>query len=151
MLLGSKSSSHVFGRPVITLRRPCCVPTFSRSRSASASSLTGIVYCVGGKGKTASVKLEDRAGNSFLCRASRARAKQLLEHMWGAPIRVIGRGRWLRGSDGNWRLLAFHIHDFAPLEQESLSDTVARLRAIGGKWKERPDPIGELMAERAAK
>jgi hypothetical protein len=113
-----------------------------------SGTLTGVVYRVGGRGNRITIKVEDRSGVAHLCHAKRTDAKRLLEYMWGPPVRLEGRGRWIREGDGQWRMLDFSIQDFAPLEHESLTETVARLRAIGGAWKDRPDPVGELAANR---
>ncbi len=115
-----------------------------------SGNLTGSVYRAGGKGKIVSMKLEDRStGTSYLCRAKRSVAKRLLEHMWGPAVRVSGRGQWLREANGQWRLIRFEIQDFSPLDHESLTETITRLRAIGGAWKDRPDPLAELDANKS--
>lgn len=109
-------------------------------------SVTGTVYWGGGKGRIVSVKLEHTSGATYLCKAKRTTAKRLLDHIWGPPLRVTGRGRWLRTADGEWRLLQFNIDNFSILETESLTETIARLRAVGGTWKN-PSPLFAGLTE----
>ena len=63
-------------------------------------------------------------------------------------MRVEGNGKWTRDSDGRWNLLEFQISSFDAIEDEPLTTTVARLRAVEGKWKDRPDPLAELESIR---
>ena len=48
-------------------------------------------------------------------------------------------------EDGRWTLIRFRIHRFDVLGTESLSKTVAALRAVpGSEWKHWKDPLAEL-------
>ncbi len=109
--------------------------------------LTGVVILLGGKSDPVSVRLQVK-DKTVPCRAKREVAKQLRDYMWGEPVRVEGNARWVRESTGAWKLLQFDILDFKPVDDEPLTTTIARLRAIEGKWKERPDPLAELDALR---
>ena len=109
--------------------------------------LTGTVILVGGKSDPVSVKLQIK-DKTITCKAKRGVAKKLRDWMWESPVRVEGTGRWLRDEDGIWQLLAFDIADFCPVDDEALTTTIARLRAVEGRWKNRPDPLAELEAVR---
>jgi hypothetical protein len=107
--------------------------------------LNGMVILLGGKTDRVSVKILDANGETHTCKADRAVAKRLRDFLFSEhPIRVIGQGRWRRETDGRWHLEQFDITDFEQLSDEPLTDTVARLRAIEARWKERPDPLAEI-------
>ena len=62
-----------------------------------------------------------------------------------ARDRAIGEGRWRRVPDGKWELEQFAVSHFEVLDDASLPDVVARLRAIeGSDWKKLGDPLSEL-------
>lgn len=105
--------------------------------------LSGTVILLGGKNDPVSVKLQVK-DKTITCRARRHVARDLRDYIWGAPVRVEGNGKWTRDEDGVWKLLEFEISTFDPIDDEPLTTTVARLRAIEGKWKDRPDPLAEL-------
>lgn len=105
--------------------------------------LTGTVILLGGKSDPVSVKLQVK-DRTITCKAKRSVAKELRDYIWGSPVRVDGNGKWTRDSNGRWNLLQFDIASFDPVDDESLTTTVARLRAVEGKWKQRPDPLAEL-------
>lgn len=112
-------------------------------------SLTGQVVRVGGKDATIPVHLRD--GDAVLTglTANEETARRLAGHYLGDIVRVHGMGTWFREASGVWRLSAFRINDFEVLDDASLGDVVARLRAVrGSQWGEVPDPVSELLAER---
>ena len=41
-----------------------------------------------------------------------------------------------------------HEHDYTELRSESIADATRRLQSIDAGWKERDDPLGELVALR---
>ena len=45
-------------------------------------------------------------------------------------IRVHGKGKWYRNSEGKWELRWFDIRDFEELNDASLLDVIGRLRAV---------------------
>ncbi len=106
--------------------------------------LHGTIILIGGKSDPGSVKVQDINGDVHLCKARRDIAKELRDHLYEGPVRVTGRGKWLRDGSGQWRLLQFDIDGVVPLEDESLSATIARLQAIDAPWKDRSDPLAEL-------
>jgi hypothetical protein len=107
--------------------------------------LSGTVILLGGKSDPVSVKIQTK-GKTVTCKAKRDVARDLRDYIWGQPIRVEGNARWIRDEDGAWKLLQFDISTFDPLDEEPLTTTVARLRAIEGRWKDRADPLAELDA-----
>lgn len=109
--------------------------------------LTGTVILLGGKTEVVSVKLQVKE-KTITCKAKRAVARDLRDYIWGSPVRVEGNGKWTRDSDGRWNLLEFQISSFDAIDDEPLTTTVARLRAVEGKWKDRPDPLAELESIR---
>jgi hypothetical protein len=111
------------------------------------SHLTGTVILIGGKSEPVSIKLLVK-DKSITCKTTRAIAKELRDYLWGDPVRLEGSAKWIRDAEGTWKLLRFEVSNFTPIDDEPLTTTVARLRAISGKWKDRPDPIGELEALR---
>ena len=110
-------------------------------------TLDGIPIVVGGENDPVPVHLEslDRVHN---CLAARALAKQIGIHLFTTPLRVSGLGRWFRDRDGAWTMKSFRIQDFEELPTDSLADATRRLRSIDAGWKQRPDPLGDLVALR---
>lgn len=75
---------------------------------------------------------------------TREMARQMAHHLFGAPLRVFGEGRWRRTPDGMWELEQFTVSHFEVLDDASLPEVVARLRAIeGNQWKTLDDPLKE--------
>jgi hypothetical protein len=93
--------------------------------------IDGEVQRVGGLSNPVPVLLTTEGHTLSGCWARREIAKSLGARLF-EPIRVFGEGRWTRSPMGNWTLAAFRIDSFQELEQISLSDTVARLRATPG-------------------
>lgn len=110
--------------------------------------LDGQVILIGGKSDPGSVKIQTAKGDVLLCKARRDVAKQLRAYLYEGPVRVTGRGKWIRDASGRWDLDHFDIDTVSPLDDESLSATIARLRAIDAPWKDRPDPLTEIAAIR---
>jgi hypothetical protein len=92
-------------------------------------ALEGMLIMIGGRDETVPVHLLDD-GRFHKCNATREIAKELAPHLFRSPIRVYGRGRWFRNSQGKWELSWFDIDRFEPLDDSSLPDVVSRLRAI---------------------
>lgn len=61
-------------------------------------------------------------------------------------MRLSGEGRWERSPQGEWALTSFRIDSFSELDDEPLSETVNKLRAIPVDWGD--DPVGDFLAMR---
>ncbi|HEV2388346.1 MAG TPA: hypothetical protein VGS20_13950 [Candidatus Acidoferrales bacterium] len=61
-------------------------------------------------------------------------------------IRAFGKGKWFRNTEGKWELRKFIIRGFEEVDDVSLPDIVARLRAIpDNDLAKLDDPIGEML------
>lgn len=108
--------------------------------------IDGIPIRVGGKGDPVPVHLDFFGQKTYMCSARREIARRIAKCMFETPIRAEGIGAWTRGADGEWELQSFAIHSFHELEDISLKDTVARLRAIDLRLE--PDEnVLETMSE----
>jgi hypothetical protein len=106
--------------------------------------LDGMLFSIVGRDETVSVRLQNGETTYTGCETTRAIARELGKHMF-EPIRIYGTGRWTRDADGQWTLKSFRIHRFEALGKDSLSETVAALRAVPGNgWKNLDDPLAEL-------
>jgi hypothetical protein len=111
-------------------------------------SVDGILVKIGGIDATVPVHLVDE-GAYHICNASRELAKDLAPHLFSTPIRVHGRGRWIRNTDSKWEMQWFDIHRFEKLETVNLNEAVSRLRAIpDNDLMSLKDPLGEMRKVR---
>jgi hypothetical protein len=95
---------------------------------AQAGTLDGEVIQIGGRDETINIHL--KSGDQIRqCIASKAIARKLAAHIFGAPVRVRGTGIWARSESGAWILKRFEIKDFDPLDETSLSKLFEGLRA----------------------
>ena len=107
--------------------------------------LDGVVIRVGGKDDTVPVMLEGERGVYYRCNASRDSARKLAAYLYGQSVRVVGRGKWRRTQDGEWELEAFDIKGFEPLDETTLKEVIASMRAMEGSgWNEMDDPQAEF-------
>ncbi len=111
--------------------------------------LTGTVIMIGGKNDPVPVHLQD-GDRVHICSVKRDIGRRLAAHMFEAPIRVSGIGRWLRDSAGDWQMREFRVTDFRPLSQTPLSEIVGKLRGVKASWQGMADPIGELQKIRSS-
>jgi hypothetical protein len=108
-------------------------------------SLDGILVKIGGIDATVPVHLLDEGGAYHVCNTNREIAKELAPHLFGNPIRVNGRGRWIRNADGKWEMQWFDILRFGPLDTLTLNEAVTRLRAIpDNELMMHNDPLEEM-------
>ena len=106
--------------------------------------LDGVLIRVGGKDDTVPVHLLD-GEIVHHCNANRDMARRLAPHLYGAPLRVHGDGRWERDADGGWEMKRFNVSDFEELDDAPLGEVVGRLRDVEGSgWKDIDDPSSEL-------
>jgi hypothetical protein len=92
-------------------------------------TLDGEVIQIGGRDETINIHL--KAGGQYLppCVTSKAIARRLAHHLFGAPVRVRGTGTWARMESGTWVLKKFEIVDFETLDETPLSKLFGGLRA----------------------
>ena len=110
-------------------------------------TLDGVPIVVGGRDELVPVHLQSH-DHVHICLAKRDLAKNIGRHLFTTPLRVSGVARWFRDREGAWTMKSFRIHDYAELPSESLADATRRLRSIDAGWKQRPDPLGDLVALR---
>jgi hypothetical protein len=106
-------------------------------------SIDGIVTWVGGSDETtAHVTLETEGRQISHINTTRPIAKALGGKLFEA-VRLHGRGRWSRDSDGNWSLRDFRAESFEPLVDAPLSDVLSQMReGIPTQWM--GDAYGDL-------
>jgi len=129
-------------------------PGRDRPRSLAYASfrqqgcLEGVLVRIGGRDRSVHALLQD-GEQTWRCETTREMARDLRGHLFEGPIRVYGQGRWRRSPQGNWTLERFTISSFEALDDAAWPETVARLRAIGGKgWHAAHDPLAELVGLR---
>jgi hypothetical protein len=106
--------------------------------------LDGLLINLGGKDETVPVHLLSE-GADFRCNTSVDMARKLAPHLLQKPIRVYGRGRWYRKPNGKWHLDLFDISGFDEIDDSSIPEVVARLRAIpGNPLTSLKDPLEEM-------
>jgi hypothetical protein len=92
-------------------------------------TLDGEVIQIGGRDETINIHLKADAQYLTPCVTSKAIARRLARHLFGAPIRVRGTGTWARMESGTWLLKKFEITDFETLDETPLSKLFDGLRA----------------------
>jgi hypothetical protein len=108
-------------------------------------SLDGMLIKIGGTDETVPVHLLYE-GVQHNCNTTRELARRLAPYIFGRTIRVHGRGKWYRNSEGKWELRWFDIRDFEELDDASLLDVVGRLRAIPhNDLMKSNDPLGDII------
>lgn len=107
--------------------------------------LIGTVMRIGGRDETVPLLLSDADGKFHdLNIKGKELAKQIAAYLYGAPIRLLGTGTWIRCSDGAWRLDRFLAHGFEPLDDRPISDVLNEIRTIPENgWSRLADPIAE--------
>lgn len=105
-------------------------------------TLDGRLVRIGGR--TDAKAWIDDGTRMLKCLVTKELAKKLAPHLFDM-VRVVGRGRWSRDSEGKWELLSFKVDSFEPLDERPLSEVIAELRAVEGNgWREIEDPYEEL-------
>ena len=108
-------------------------------------SLDGMLIKIGGMDETVPVHLLYE-GVHHACNTTRELARKLAPYIFGKTIRVYGRGKWYRNSEGKWELRWFDIRDFEELNDASLLDVVGSLRAIPhNDLMTAKDPLGDII------
>jgi hypothetical protein len=111
--------------------------------------LDGQIYRIGGKDATIHVSITSGDRDYTGLEANRALAHQLGTYFLDATLRFYGTGTWYRQGSGEWDLKKFKIDRFEVLDDESLSETVKKLRDVqGSEWSKLADPIQALLEDR---
>jgi hypothetical protein len=97
--------------------------------------ISGTVIRVGGTGDRISVLIESDGERILGCHASRDVAKMLARYLF-EPVRLIGKGSWLRDAEGRWNVQRFNIDAFEAIQSTTVSEAVSELRAVAGEWTE---------------
>ena len=95
----------------------------------------GTVIRVGGTGDRIPILIESDGERLSGCHTSRDVAKMLARHLF-EPVRLEGKGSWLRDADGRWNMQRFNIHAFEPIKSTMVSEAISELRAVAGDWTE---------------
>lgn len=112
--------------------------------------LDGQLIRVGGKDDTVPIHLRDQDTIHTGLYATPEMARAIAPYLLGPQLRVHGVGAWTREVSGAWTLRRFQVERFEVLEDLSLAETVAALRAVrGSHWGEVDDPVQDLLAERS--
>jgi hypothetical protein len=107
-------------------------------------SLDGVLIRIGGRDEAVPATLME-GDRTWSCKMTRDMARALAPHLFGAPLRVYGDGRWRRDPEGNWSLDHFVVSHFEVLDDAPWPEVIGRLRRIeGAGWDEIDDPIKEL-------
>lgn len=109
-------------------------------------ALEGVIIRIGGKDETIHVHIQDEE-NTYTCVTTRSKARELKEFLleFDKPVRVFGKGKWIRTAGGAWELDEFKIMDHEPLNGEDLQQLMAKMRQIqGSDWDKINDPLTEL-------
>ena len=114
---------------------------------AQEATLQGVVIMVGGENDPVSVHLQDN-DIIHICRAKRSVAQKLAQHIFDCPVRVSGKGRWLRRADGTWDMRVFNIDRYEQLQDDPLDTVVTELRETQGNWQVPPDTLRVLRSLR---
>jgi len=96
-------------------------------------SLDGFVTGIRGKDETIHITIQAEGQQISGCYTNKIIAKQLGAKLF-EPVRLFGRGRWNRDSEGVWSLVDFKIESFQALDDVPLSSALAELRAIKTEW-----------------
>ena len=104
--------------------------------------LEGTIVKIGGKDQTVPVLLVGESGQEYrLTTTSREVAKQMASHLF-ETVRVNGIGTWYRRESGLWELENFQVQGFDTVDERTLIEAIAGLRAIeGADWQTMEDPL----------
>ena len=98
-------------------------------------SLDGIIIGVRGRDETIHITIQAEGQQISGCQTSRTLAKQLGAKLF-EPVRLFGKGKWTRDSEGVWSLIDFKIESFEALQDVPLTKALEELRAIPTEWND---------------
>lgn len=114
------------------------------------ASIDGQIISIGGREDTAHAILQDGGVYHANISVKRDLARQMAKLLYGPVVRLHGRGRFERGSDGMWSMLDFRADSFETLDGRSLSEVMSTLREIAGNGLMKADAyqaVGELRGD----
>lgn len=86
------------------------------------------------------------AGGTERFECSDGMALQLRNHLFDF-VSLVGRGRWQRRMDGEWKLLNFHVQSHRSLEGRGVAALSKKLKSIGGLGFGNDTHIFQKLAE----
>jgi hypothetical protein len=92
-------------------------------------TLDGIVVRIGGKDMSVHITLDQQGEPLAGIWTNRTIGKQLAHKLF-EPVRLFGKGRWTRDSDGIWVLADFKVESFEALDDAPLSAALSDLRSV---------------------
>ena len=115
---------------------------------AQYGEFEGIPIRIGGERQNVPIHLQN-GDETHIILAPRRLAIGIAKHLFDSAIRVSGDGKWIRNRLGDWVMQSFMASDFQPLRNESLSESIVRLRSVPAEWKQHEDPLQELAELRS--
>lgn len=103
------------------------------------TAIQGQIVNIGGRDETAHATLQDGAMYHVNVSMKRNLARQLAPLLYGPVVRLHGNGRFERQPDGIWKMLDFRVDRYEPLDEKSIAETLATVRALPGNGIMRPD------------
>lgn len=110
---------------------------------AQVGVFQGVPIRVGGEGDPVPVHLEE-GKEKYIVLARRTLAKEIVQYLFSAVIRVEGTGRWIRHADGEWELLDFKVATYQLVEDADIRKNISDLQSIPAEWKKLDDPLSVL-------
>lgn len=95
------------------------------------ATVDGELVRIGGRDKTAHAQILDAEGKTWAGELGKELASRMAAYLYkGAVLRVSGDAKWERDEGGTWLLSGFKIRDFVVLADESLFDSVQKIRSL---------------------
>ena len=96
------------------------------------TSIEGTLVRIGGIDRTAHALIETSADQRISCTVTRELARDLSPHLYRNPLRLAGRGKWLKDETGAWQLEDFVAVSFEVLELAPLVTVFQKLASVPG-------------------
>ncbi len=109
--------------------------TYPYATVRERACIVGTVIRVGGTGDRIPVLIESDGERILGCHASRDVAQTLARYLF-EPVRLMGKGSWLRNAEGSWNVQSFNIDACEPIKSTKVSEALSELRAVAGDWTE---------------